>query len=481
MPEYVVTDPSGKEFVVTAPDGASQDEVLQYAQQNFGQQAAAPQEDAGMMSQIKSALGKAAIPTALGIAGGTVGAMTPIPGGAVIGDSAGSAIGEIINQQLGITEPSMAQVGLAAAAPGGMRALAGGARHLGGAVLKSTGGRQLVADIGETLLKRVFKPATSVDELFEQVAKSNVRVPTARAAATLKQIAAEEAENLPTKTKEAVEGLVKKYLPYFEPQDGVVASPYVNNIATATRDLRVEAAAAFKAGDSRLGNAINAIRASLFDDATGSGVPQLAQASKLARRDAAVDELAAIVRNANPLKHFKDFADKNPLFAGAFNQQEKDDIAKVLTGVSQAAPSGFAGVLGRTILAGAGATIGATGSDGSSAGAVGGAVAGALSPELAAYVLSRQAGRKFMERMLQGKAFDVSMFSRSVAMFGRALMAEDAKNGETAKMVKAVVKDENASLEDKIKMKLKQAEESQGGAQAGAQIGSQAALSQVQY
>jgi predicted phage tail protein len=42
MPDYEVTSPDGKKFVVTAPDGASQDQVLAYAQQQFAQQAQQP-------------------------------------------------------------------------------------------------------------------------------------------------------------------------------------------------------------------------------------------------------------------------------------------------------------------------------------------------------------------------------------------------------------------------------------------------------
>jgi hypothetical protein len=450
----------------------------------FVMEGATPQQDAGMMSQIKSALGvaapyassvasavkKGAIPTGLGIAGGMAGGAVGGPIGAVAGESGGSALGEIINQQLGITEPSMAQVGLAAAAGPVMRGVMGVSRSIGGAILKSTAGRDLVSDVGEGLLRRVFKPATSAEELFTQAAQANANVPTRHAANVVKRLAAEEIDNLPTQTKEAIEGIVNKYGPYFEPIQGIVNSPHIKNVADATRDLRIEAAAAFKSGDSRLGNAITAIRAALFDDAASSGVPQLAQAAKVYRREAAVDELAGIVRNANPLRHFKNFAEKNPLFNGAFNQQEKAEIENILTGVSRAAPSGFTGVLGRTIL----------GTAGGMAGGAAGTAAGVLSPEIAAFVLSRPTGRRFMERILQGGVFDAPQ-AAAVAMFGRALMAEDAKNGETAKMVKAVVKDESASLEDKIKMKLKQAEESQGGAQAGAQIGSQAALSQVQY
>lgn len=35
MPKYRITAPDGKTYEINAPDGASQDDVLQYVQQNY--------------------------------------------------------------------------------------------------------------------------------------------------------------------------------------------------------------------------------------------------------------------------------------------------------------------------------------------------------------------------------------------------------------------------------------------------------------
>lgn len=43
MPKYKVTAPDGRKFVVNAPDGATQEQVLAYAQQQFAQQPAQPE------------------------------------------------------------------------------------------------------------------------------------------------------------------------------------------------------------------------------------------------------------------------------------------------------------------------------------------------------------------------------------------------------------------------------------------------------
>jgi len=45
MPDYEITSPDGKKFIVTAPDGASRDEVLKYAQDQFSAQSPAMQTD----------------------------------------------------------------------------------------------------------------------------------------------------------------------------------------------------------------------------------------------------------------------------------------------------------------------------------------------------------------------------------------------------------------------------------------------------
>jgi hypothetical protein len=73
---------------------------------------------------------ESALPTAGGVLGGLGGLATPIPGGALIGEMAGSAGGEYLNQKLGITEPSAAGVGLAAAAPLGGRVIGAGLKAL---------------------------------------------------------------------------------------------------------------------------------------------------------------------------------------------------------------------------------------------------------------------------------------------------------------------------------------------------------------
>lgn len=56
MPDYEITSPDGKKFVVTAPDGATQEQVLSYAQKQFSAQPAVPQEEPSIAQSIDRAI-----------------------------------------------------------------------------------------------------------------------------------------------------------------------------------------------------------------------------------------------------------------------------------------------------------------------------------------------------------------------------------------------------------------------------------------
>lgn len=57
MPTFVVTAPDGKEYEITAPEGATQEQVLAYAQANYGKAEAPKQEEPGLGSSILRQLG----------------------------------------------------------------------------------------------------------------------------------------------------------------------------------------------------------------------------------------------------------------------------------------------------------------------------------------------------------------------------------------------------------------------------------------
>jgi len=70
MPKYRITSPEGKSFEITAPDGATQDEVLAYAQSQFVKQTPTPEqrpvEDKSMLAALGGALGQGVGNVALG-------------------------------------------------------------------------------------------------------------------------------------------------------------------------------------------------------------------------------------------------------------------------------------------------------------------------------------------------------------------------------------------------------------------------------
>ncbi len=72
MPRFEITAPDGRLFEVTAPAGASQAEVLAYAQQNFSQP---PQSSVG---QKALGVGEAALSAGTGVIGQLLGKLEGI-------------------------------------------------------------------------------------------------------------------------------------------------------------------------------------------------------------------------------------------------------------------------------------------------------------------------------------------------------------------------------------------------------------------
>src|SRR5947209_14697922 len=105
MPKYQITSPEGKTFEITAPEGASQDEVLAYAKANFSpksdpsaaEQVASDPITQGAKAEIAAAAGPKVmgvdLPSPEAVAGNPVtrfalGAASPILGAAQLGAEA---------------------------------------------------------------------------------------------------------------------------------------------------------------------------------------------------------------------------------------------------------------------------------------------------------------------------------------------------------------------------------------------------------
>jgi hypothetical protein len=77
MPDYEVTSPSGQKFVVTAPDGASQEQVMTYAKQQFAEQEKAQygirEKEPNTFGQATKNVAQGAAQFATGVTGGLAG------------------------------------------------------------------------------------------------------------------------------------------------------------------------------------------------------------------------------------------------------------------------------------------------------------------------------------------------------------------------------------------------------------------------
>ncbi|NDB60403.1 hypothetical protein EB001_18425 [bacterium] len=80
MPKFEITSPDGRLFEVTAPAGASQDEVLAYAQQNFGQ------PKGSTVGQKALGVGEAALSAGTGVIGQLVGNIAGVGKEVLTGD-----------------------------------------------------------------------------------------------------------------------------------------------------------------------------------------------------------------------------------------------------------------------------------------------------------------------------------------------------------------------------------------------------------
>lgn len=124
MAKYRITAPDGNAYEVTAPDTASQDEVLAYAKANYKGASGGTNYKQVVGSAIKNMFQRPAMaakdlgtnpqtmanamPSLLGVAGGA----SPIPGGATMGTAAGQGIRDLALKGLGKPVPGMIQHGL---------------------------------------------------------------------------------------------------------------------------------------------------------------------------------------------------------------------------------------------------------------------------------------------------------------------------------------------------------------------------------
>jgi hypothetical protein len=167
MPTYVVTAPDGKEYEITAPEGATQEQVLKYAQENFPKASPAPSTG----SQILRQLGLTARAGITGAA--TIPAMLAEPFAAAAGvpDQMGRLQGALT--RLGLPEPSGA---LERAVQAGAGAVAGVP-----ATAALSGGSKLLEPLRQNIGTQmaVAGPAGTVSQAAAEQVTETTESPTA--------------------------------------------------------------------------------------------------------------------------------------------------------------------------------------------------------------------------------------------------------------------------------------------------------------
>jgi hypothetical protein len=395
----------------------------------------------GAATDVAGAVGKAIAPTVGMIGGAALGtAAAPFtgplaPAMPLIGGSAGSAVGEGINQALGITEPSMGQVALAGAAPAIGAGIMGLGRHALGIAAKMFGGRQVIASQAGAVAGKMFGPPTASEVLYNRVANSNnAPVATKNLTATLKDLLQEEKLNLQTPESKAIVATLVD----LSAAASTAGGNTVKQAAVAVRDLQHAASLAYK-DKGRLGEVLTQVRNAVMDDVDDAAVPALREASKAFRKEMAVKDLEGIIHKAKPLDEWDKMVRTNKLFTKSFEPAEREQIRTMMTRLTQVAPSGSSGVMGRAMTTLAGAHLGGAA----------GAVLGAIPSDITAYALSTAGGRRFLQKLLVGNVWDAPK-AAALATFVRGQMAEDAKSGEVAESVKALLKDKDAPFPEKV-------------------------------
>jgi hypothetical protein len=217
---------------------------------------------------------KSALPMAGGMAGSVLGGAVGGPAGAIGGEMAGSAGGEYLNQLIGITEKDNQQVMLAGGAPFIGRLLSSVARGSTAQFLKTFGGRQNVADAAAGVMERRLAPPTPSEELYDIAGQVGAFIPTPKAAQTVEDILSGNT-NIPTNVAKQIKEAIGAFSGTFPNHPAFTPTVPGQDVAKIIKDLRFEASSAYKAGNTRLGNAINDLRGSLLDDTIDAGIPEM--------------------------------------------------------------------------------------------------------------------------------------------------------------------------------------------------------------
>jgi hypothetical protein len=402
------------------------------------------------------------LPTAGNIAGGALGGGIGTPfgmtiPGAMIGESIGGGLGEGANQLLGITEPSLSQIGLAMAAPPAMRGAIGGlkagiARIPGAAVeLQALGTKMAKEMAGKTV-----QPSGTSQELFtmlKQMSDQGVKqggsgpilLPQKHLLQTSKDILDREMRVPIESSRDAsVLKLAEeaKHLAETNPA-GIPIEAFQALKSRFGRDMAFDATKP-KAGQAANKQLFAALEHDLDEAAKAGGTPAAdllqaaTQASKLEMtRNELADHIARkiiqpqqstnleYVNAKGLIQHLK--TDKRVRGLPLDQQDDLMATAKMLNKIPSLPPPGQFGsgrAVGRAGLVGA-ATLYATG-DPTMSSIAGGVAAGA--PQVISYALTTTPGRALLRALLTSN--QGTLTHKSLSILSSFMAASQANPGE---------------------------------------------------
>ena len=357
MAEYKVTAPDGRKFFVTAPEGATEEQVMAYAKDNLppppepgapGMVQSVAEVGAGL-SPVGAAerVGKALAPSVLPTAGSVAlpAAATAIAGPAnapfiPLERGVGSGLGEAANQLFGITEPSMKQIAIATGLPMVLEYTANLVRTIPHAVgpgtLNTLAPKEAAGKIAG------MRGAQQADDLFAQAGAEGGVIPTTNTKALMTSVL--NNKNISSAEKKAFRKVLNDSgLSEFLSEDVRGLNPArLQRVLNATGEL-VPSAEGYEGGH------LKRLFKALSDDldkaagSTGTGAATLQQARDVFKREKVLDAIDEQIKDAfkinrgqgaqgqfnankiiNTLKDTSEGTGK--FFAQAFTKPEQKDL-----------------------------------------------------------------------------------------------------------------------------------------------------------
>jgi len=415
----------------------------------------------GMLGEMASFGGRATVPAILPtlgqIGGGAAGGLAAspsiagVPAGVVAGEAIGGGIGETLNQLLGITEPSAAQIGLAGASGPFGRAAGGVASAVGKRFLKRLPGTSVVlqeeAVAAARGISKRLAPIQEATELFGLVENLSpkLRVDVPNLSAQANKLLRQE-ETVTSAAKSLRSGAVADIASDF----AGAQSLSIGQLRGAIQRLGQRTGAVQGLESNELRGAykslIGAIEKDLDDvikagTAPGNAAAMLKNARNAFRRERATLDLGELIESgvrkgrsdllesfnpAGPIKNFK--SDKFKILRESFTSGEQAEILsllKSLKGVPALPPVGGAEAGSLRAVARGGGVFGAAtllGVEPTTAQALGGLAASG--PFLISRVVTTEPGRRLLRRLLTPTGFLDHRGMSILAAFVRSQTAE---------------------------------------------------------